>query len=234
LDIYAQAGAEAAPVLLFVHGGGWTSGDKGTYGYLGRSFASQGYVTVIPNYRLSPEVQHPVHVRDVARAVAWTYNRIADYGGDPERIVLMGHSAGGHLVALLALDDRYLREQGLSPRILDGVIPISGVYDLTVIPAFTEVFGNSLDRRRDASPLYHAREGRLPSLPWRILYAEEDLPTLGEQAEDFYQALRSRGARAELFRIPGRDHETIISFLGRNADPATRLVLAFLKEQIGP
>ncbi len=232
LDLYRLRGAEAAPVLLFVHGGGWTSGDKGTYGYLGNAFASQGYVTVIPNYRLSPEVQHPVHVRDVARAVAWTYNRIADYGGDPERIVLMGHSAGGHLVALLALDDRYLREQGLSPRILDGVIPISGVYDLNAVPGFAEVFGNDPERRRDASPLTYAREGDPPPFPFLILYAQYDIPTLGHQAQVFYRALLAQGADADLSEVPDRDHGSIVAFLGRREDPATQLVVTFLRKTL--
>lgn len=231
LDVYRPQGARGAPVLVFVHGGGWTSGDKLFYGYLGRAFASRGYVTVIPNYRLSPEVRHPVHVRDVARAVAWVYRAIASYGGDPERIVLMGHSAGGHLVSLLALDDRYLGEQGLTPEIVDGVLPISGVYDLNAVPGFAEVFGNDPERRRDASPLAHAREGEPPPFPFRIVYAQYDLPTLGYQAQVFYRALLDGGARAELFEVPGRDHRTIISFLGQSGDPTTRLVVQFLEER---
>lgn len=234
LDVYRPQGAQNAPVLVFVHGGGWTSGDKALYGYLGRAFASRGYITVIPNYRLSPAVQHPVHVQDVARAVGWVYNQIAAYGGDPERIVLMGHSAGGHLVSLVALDDRYLWEQGLTPEILSGVIPISGVYDLNAVPGFAEVFGNDPERRRDASPLTHAQEGDPPAFPFLILYAQYDIPTLDRQAQAFYQALTARGADAELFEIPNRDHGTIVASLGRRGDYTTRLVFEFLHEQVGP
>ncbi len=234
LDVYRLQNAQNAPVLVFVHGGGWTSGDKALYGYLGRAFAQQGYVTVIPNYRLSPAVQHPAHVQDVARALRWVYNRIAAYGGDPEQIVLMGHSAGGHLVSLVALDDRYLWEQGLTPEVLSGVIPISGVYDLTAVPGFAEVFGNDPERRRDASPLTHAQEGDPPPFPFLILYARHDIPTLDRQAQAFYGALAARGADAELFEIPDRDHRTIVTSLGQSGDRTTQLVLEFLQEQVGP
>lgn len=131
LDIYLPEGRKNFPVVVFVHGGAWTVGDKhlfGLYGGVGEFLASQGIGAVLPNYRLSPRVKHPEHVRDVAKAVAWTRNHIAEYGGDPHQMFLAGHSAGAHLVSLLATDEQYLDAEGLRPSDIRGVIAVSGVY----------------------------------------------------------------------------------------------------------
>src|SRR5580692_11542886 len=118
LDVYFPKGEKDYPVLFFVHGGGWMFGDKkgdlGIFQILGRSFAQHGIGVVAPNYRLSPRVQHPEHVRDVARAFAWTVKHVKEYGGRPDALFLSGHSAGGHLVALLATDPSYLKAEGLN------------------------------------------------------------------------------------------------------------------------
>jgi acetyl esterase/lipase len=131
LDLFLPRGRHGYPVVVLVHGGAWMLGDKsccGLYSAVGDFLASQGVGVVLPNYRLSPGVKHPEHIKDVARAVAWTKRHIADHGGDPDRLFLAGHSAGGHLVALLATDDSYLKAEGLSLGDLKGVIAVSGVY----------------------------------------------------------------------------------------------------------
>jgi acetyl esterase/lipase len=138
LDIYRPEGVTNAPVVLFVHGGAWMSGDKDFYGLhrkVGRFFAAHGFVAVVINYGLSPAVKHPEHVRDVARAYAWVRGHVAAYGGDRDRIILCGHSAGGHLVALLATDEQYLRDPALKltdadRAALKAVISVSGVYQV--------------------------------------------------------------------------------------------------------
>ena len=136
LDVYRPKGLTNCPVLFFVHGGAWTISSKndvlGIFGYgtIGKCLAERGQVVVMPNYRLSPHVRHPEHINDVARAFAWTCQNVADYGGDPERIIVVGHSAGGQLVTLLATDPEYLKEVARSPRDIQGVIGISGVYNL--------------------------------------------------------------------------------------------------------
>jgi acetyl esterase/lipase len=133
LDLFYPKGKKDFPVIVLVHGGGWSIGDNrcfGLYTSVGRFLAGQGIGVVMPNYRLSPRVKHPEHVKDVARAVVWTKGHIAEYGGDPGRIFLMGHSAGGHLVALLGTDESYLRAEGLKLADLKGVIAVSGVYDI--------------------------------------------------------------------------------------------------------
>jgi acetyl esterase/lipase len=131
LDLFLPKGLRDYPVLVFVHGGAWMIGDKscvGLYSAVGRFFARHGVGVVLPNYRLSPGVRHPEHVRDVARAFAWTKRNIGRRGGDPDRLFVGGHSAGGHLAALLATDERYLEAEGLTTADVKGAILVSGVY----------------------------------------------------------------------------------------------------------
>jgi acetyl esterase/lipase len=153
LDVFAPQDARDCPVVLFVHGGGWTVGDKNLFGLyrgVGKFFARHGVVAVLINYRLSPFVKHPEHVKDVARAFAWTRRHIRDHGGNPDQIILCAHSAGGHLVALLATDDQYLKAPELklydSDRAaLRGVIAISGVYRIPGPEEFVEMVGGMLN-----------------------------------------------------------------------------------------
>jgi acetyl esterase/lipase len=136
LDVLRPKGTAGRPVVFFIHGGGWMFCNKnyfGLYRGFGRFLAQQGMVAVMVNYRLSPAVKHPEHIKDVARAYAWTRRHIKDYGGDPDRIFLCGHSAGGHLAALLATNESYLKDESLKLQDADrkairGVIGICGVY----------------------------------------------------------------------------------------------------------
>jgi acetyl esterase/lipase len=131
LDLFLPKGRDDYPVVVLVHGGAWMMGDNhccGLYPAVAEFLAGQGVGVVLPNYRLSPAVKHPEHVKDVARAFAWARAHIADYGGRPDRLFVAGHSAGGHLVALLATDETYLRDQGLRTADIRGVIAFSGVY----------------------------------------------------------------------------------------------------------
>jgi acetyl esterase/lipase len=131
LDLFLPRNKKDFPVVVLVHGGSWAVGDNrcaGLYSSVGQFLASQGVGVVLPNYRLSPAVKHPEHVKDVARAAAWTRDNVGKYGGDPRRIYLMGHSAGGHLVALLATDESYLKAEGMKATDFKGVVAVSGVY----------------------------------------------------------------------------------------------------------
>ncbi len=235
LDIFIPAGLVDLPVVFFVHGGSWSSGDKSAYSFVGRTFASQGFVTVVINYRLSPAVQHPAHIEDVARAFAWVYKNIARYGGNPEKLFITGHSAGGHLVALLALDEKYLRAHALSPRTIKGTIPLSGVYDVTVIPpgtSYDAVFGTDPQVRLDASPITHVGPGVPPFL---VIYAQFEYPTLDAQARQFSERLKLNGNEVQLLEIPGRDHIGLAASIGTPADLTTEAILAFIRTQLtGP
>jgi acetyl esterase/lipase len=133
LDLFVPKGLANYPTVLFVHGGAWAVGDKccaGLYTTVAEFLAGQGVAVAMTNYRLSPDVQHPEHIKDVARAFAWVHRHIAEHGGSPERLFLAGHSAGGHLVSLLATQDCYLRDEGIDQAAIKGVISLSGVYEI--------------------------------------------------------------------------------------------------------
>ena len=231
LDLYLPRGGKDFPVLFFVHGGAWMHGDKSLFGRhkpIGVFWASHGVGVVMTNYRLSPAVRHPGHIQDVARAFAWTYKNIPRYNGRPDQIFAFGHSAGGHLVALLATNDTYLKAEGLSLQAIRGVIPMSGLYH---IPAnnslFDAIFGTDPKVRREASPLSHARPDAPPFL---ILYADHDLSLCNKKlAEAFCQALQDKKAVARTVEVKERNHVTIFFKATREDDPAAQAMRDFIR-----
>jgi acetyl esterase/lipase len=247
LDLYLPSGAVRCPVVVFVHGGGWLLGSKDMFlpglrpSVLGQFFAERGIAAVFVNYRLSPKVKHPDHVTDVARAVGWVRRNIGRFGGDEDRLFLMGHSAGGHLVALVTCDPRYLMVEGLTPAMIKGVIPVSGVFALTAElgpaagPAerpngpgalFGQVFGNDPVVHRQASPVQHVRAD-LP--PFLVTYADRDMLTLAGQGEAFQEALAAKGAAARKLLMNDRTHLSILRNMVQPGDPLGEAVLAFIR-----
>jgi acetyl esterase/lipase len=214
LDVYAPRGAGGAAVVLFIHGGGWTTGDKNIYLELGNALAGyHGLVTVVANYELSAapwNAVHPDHVEDAAAAFSWVYHNIAAYGGDPSRVYLFGQSAGGHLVALLGADPSYLRAEGLDTTLVRGVVAMSGIYDLGDLVAwpgnpvgltalevltyralFSVVFGGWEESTLAiASPTAFVRTS-MP--PLRVIYAWQDLPGLAREAQDYHGLVAALG-----------------------------------------
>jgi acetyl esterase/lipase len=226
LDLYLPKGKTNFPVLMFVHGGGWKSGNKSWYSTLGHAFASEGVGVVVTNYRLSPQVKHPAHVEDVAHAFAWTHANIGKYGGRTDRLFVSGHSAGGHLVALLATDPKYLKAVGRSPDDVRGVIGISGVYEIYPdFLLFASVFGRGKEECRLASPVCHVG-AKCP--PFLLAYADHDYPQLDKQAEDMHAALKKCGCPTELLKVTDRNHFTIIINIIDPADPLHRAVREFV------
>ncbi len=151
LDLYIPQGKKDFPVVVLVHGGSWMMGDNrccGLYSSVGEFLASRGIGAVLPNYRLTPTVKHPEHMKDLAKAVAWTKAHIAEHGGRPDKIFLAGHSAGGHMVALLATDDQYLKAEGLAIADIKGVIALSGVYRIPEGNYQFNLFGSGKDGMR--------------------------------------------------------------------------------------
>jgi acetyl esterase/lipase len=224
LDLYLPKGQKDFPVLLFVHGGGWTTGDKWLYGGIGRRFAENGIGTVVTNYRLSPGVKHPEHIKDVARAFAWTHENIARYGGKPDEIFLSGHSAGGHLVALLATDESYLKAEKCALADVKGVIPVSGVYRIGPPILFQKTFGDA-DACKEASPLEHVGDKHPPFL---IMYGDKDFPTCDRQSEDMCAALQKAKCEASSLKIEGRDHIAIVMRIVNQDDDVTQAALEFI------
>lgn len=227
LDLYLPHGQKDFPVLFFVHGGSWQKGSKNLYSGLGRCFASQGIGTVVINYRLSPEVQHPAHIQDVARAFAWTQRNIAKYGGRADNIFACGHSAGGHLVALLATDPSYLQAAGLGIDNIRGVIGVSGVYDVPASPNLEKVFTRDPEKCRQASPLAHVSNNHPPFL---LLYADNDFTSFDRIAKDFCARLQQCGCDAELIEMKSRNHFTIVIGLAAPTDGATQAILRFVEK----
>ena len=223
LDIYRPVSAHNATVLVFIHGGAWSMGDRSRYTALGNRFAREGILTAAPSYRLAPRNRHPAQIEDVAAAFAWVARHAESYGGDPRRIFVAGHSAGGHLAALLALDQRYLQGLGLSSRDIRGVVALSGVYE---IRGPRSVFGDDPGALERASPLRYVGAGAPPFL---VAYCERDFPTLPEQARRFHSALREAGVPAELLFIPGQGHISEILHMAAEDDPVVQAMLRFMR-----
>jgi acetyl esterase/lipase len=223
LDIYRPVSARSATVLLFIHGGAWRMGDRSQYTVLGNRFAKEGILTAVTSYRLAPRNQHPAQIEDVAAAFAWVVRNVERYGGDPRRIFVAGHSAGGHLAALLSLDQRYLQALGLSSRDIRGVVALSGVYE---IRGPRSVFGSDPGALEQASPLRYVRAGAPPFL---IAYCERDFVTLPAQARHFHRALRDADVPAELLFVPGQGHISEILNLAAEDDPIIQAMLRFMQ-----
>jgi acetyl esterase/lipase len=198
LDLYLPRDQKNFPVLVFLHGGSWRTGDRSLYKALGNRLARAGIGAAIPSYRLMPQNPHPAQIEDVAAAFAWVVRNIAEHGGDPSRIYLCGHSAGAHLAALLALDEKYLKKYDLDRTAIRSVIAMSGVYDVDKLDTFLAV-----GDKHDASPAGHAHSGAPPFL---VSYCQWDYFGLPKQARDFTLALKKNFVAAQLLYVPGENH----------------------------
>jgi acetyl esterase/lipase len=223
LDLYLPKLTKDYPTLFFIHGGGWTRGSRSSFARIGRTFARNGVAFVSCGYRLSPRVKHPEHIKDVARGFAWTVAHIGKYGGNPGALFVSGHSAGGHLAALLATDDDYLKAEKLSLKNIKGAIPVSGAF--VISPRIKNVFGDDAKVCKKASPQTHVREG-LP--PFLIIYADSEIAGLGKQAEAFAPALKEHKVEAAIVKGKDRNHGTIMMRMAAEDDPATQSVLEFI------
>ncbi len=166
LDVYAPADRKPGrPVVVFFYGGNWDSGKRADYAFVGAALARRGYVTAIPDYRLYPEVRYPAFLEDSAAAVRWARDHAAQYGGDPNRIVLMGHSAGAYNAAMLAVDRRWLATVDMDPRQdVKAVVGLAGPYDFLPLKAqrFKDIFGPE-DQRPITQPINHV-DGQAPPM----------------------------------------------------------------------
>ncbi len=210
LDIYApRPASNAAPVLVFFYGGGWEAGSKEMYRFVGAALAAQGVLAIIPDYRLYPEVRFPDFVRDAAAAVAWAHDHAAQFGGDPRRLFLMGHSAGGQIATLLALDPTYLQAVELSPQHdVCGVIGLAGPYDFLPLntPTLQAIFGPET-----AEPLSQPINYVSAAAPPMLLLAARDDNTVDPgNTLRLAARLRAAGAHVEDELYPGVGHKTLI------------------------
>jgi acetyl esterase/lipase len=207
LDVMAPAKGKSSPVVVFLHGGGWIRGDKKIYQYIQRRLASEGVVTVSANYRLSPEAVFPAFIDDGAEVVAWTSHNINNHGGDPEKIYLMGHSAGAHTVAMLGLNESYLEKAGVDQSVIKGVIPIAAPLMLKAsqVPQLAFVFGEAKDK--DMWPLAFI-DGNEP--PFLLIQGEKDplvQPIHSQMAE---KMIKAKGGKVSAHYFANHDHMTIV------------------------
>jgi arylformamidase len=244
LDVYSTPGGKDRPVVFWIHGGGWQVGDKTDVQQKPRVFVEKGFVFVSTTYRLLPNVDMATIVRDIARSIHWVHDHIAEYGGDPNRLLVMGHSAGAQLAALICTDDKYLKEEGLSLSIIKGCVPVDGdTYDVPAIIETAETrrrvhgqpqakyghrekFGNDPAKHRDFSAVTHISRGKgIP--PFLILYVGEH-PDTTAQAQRLAAALKGAGIPATAFGARETYHSKINADLGLPDDPATKALFAFV------
>lgn len=230
LDVYVPAGANRAPVILSLHGGALTQGDKAQQAFVGQRFASEGIVTVVANYRLSPAVSHPAHIEDAAASFAWTRRHIDQHGGDPARIFVIGHSAGAYLAGLLALDPRYLAAHGLKPTDIAGVVPVAGFFYVDrpgVAPDRPKtIWGADAGVWVDASPAKYVRRDVPPIL---LLYADGDDEWRRKQNQEFGDTLKKLGADAAVREVAGRTHGSVWSKMAEGPEDTSNAILAFVR-----
>ncbi|MCB2406609.1 alpha/beta hydrolase [Hymenobacter lucidus] len=219
LDVYAprKRGAAAYPVVVFIHGGNWNSGNKSLYSFIGRRLAKQGVVAVVINYRLAPNVQVPAMADDCARAVAWTYQHIAEYGGDPQRLFTMGHSAGGGLAALLAADNQLFMRQGLAANPVRGAIlddPAGlDMYDYLKKmkydgdAQYLVPFGKDPAGWKAVSPMYYVTAATPPFL---VFVGGKTYPSISSSSEKFRQKLTQLGREPQFSVLAGKKHVPMV------------------------
>lgn len=236
LNLFLPKGSNF-PTLIFVHGGSWHEGDKDlkvggadVYSNIGRYFASQGIATAVISYRLIPKVGWRTQVQDIAAATAWVYRHISEYHGNPNALYITGHSAGAQLASRIALDSGPLKALGLSPNLLCGVIPISGVgynflsdeeYQLGKDDDLYQKLFNQEDistqQKKKMSPILFAKKSAPAFL---VLYAKGEQKEIRHASEDFHGWLKSVGTESQLYEIPNVGHKSEILALSRPKGPA--------------
>ena len=219
-----------APMVVFFYGGSWSMGERADYRFVGEALASQGIVTVVADYRLSPEVRYPVFVQDSALAVRWAFDNATQYGANPSRIFVMGHSAGAYNAAMIALDERWLKAVGLTPARLSGWIGLAGPYDfLPIGDPKTQVAFNWPATPADSQPLSHASRASPPAL----LLAPTNDKVVDPQRSTVAMArrLKSSGVRVESELFDSVSHVTLVAAIAsvlRGRAPVLERVTAFV------
>lgn len=243
LDLFLPAG-EGFPILVFVHGGGWTAGDRGyqvagadVYGNIGRFVASRGIGAAVVSYRLQPAVTWREQVSDVAAAVAWVHAHARDHGGDPAALFLSGHSAGAQLSAYVALAPAPLAEHGLAPSVLCGVIPVSGAgYDLA--DARTYELGADFDyyeaRFRAGDPDWQRTASAMSYLspaapPFLLIHGSREWKSLAHQNRLLDKALRDAGVASRLVVVAGQYHSRMVLALSKPGTEPSAEIVGFVR-----
>ena len=229
LDIYSPEDAKDRPVVVFFYGGSWTTGRRGLYRFVGASLAERGIVTVVPDYRLYPQVKFPIFLDDGALAVAWVQKHAHEFGGDPQRIVLMGHSAGGHEAAFLAYDTQLLQKAGAHPEWIVGLVGLSGPYALEPnSQILNTIFANPYTEA-DWQPVRFVTPQSPPTL---LVHGTADDVVSIKHTEKLRDVLQENHVRVETHFYPGKSHtDTVaaISVLARGRAPVLDQSVSFIE-----
>ena len=231
LDVYAPAAVGDAPVVVFFYGGNWHGGARADYLFAGEALASKGFVAVIPDYRLYPEVRFPAFLQDCAQAAGWTLRRISQFGGDPQRVFVMGHSAGAYNAAMVALAPEYLRLAGVAPPRIRGLIGLAGPYDFLPLQTSQNkaVFGFP-DTPVATQPIHFASAAAPPSL---LVTGDDDRTVDPGNSRRLGARLREKGAQVHEIVYPGVSHRALLGALAaplRPLAPVLDDVAAFVRQ----
>ncbi|MBL7841593.1 MAG: alpha/beta hydrolase [Cyclobacteriaceae bacterium] len=238
LNVYMPKKGSNSPMVVWVHGGSLSYGDKDNVLHKAEYFTARGYVFVSINYRLTPAVHHPANVQDVADAVVWLYENARHYSADPEKIFLIGHSAGADLAAMVAIDNKYLSKSGGSTRIIDGVVLLDGNgYDLSITMKnagnkmkewYTEAFGKTKKDWDQASAINFIEAGNeIP--PFMIAYAD-DQDLSQKQAITLSKKLSEAKVKNTVFHYEKKTTNSLSKELGKETDKPTEDIYRFLQE----
>ena len=237
LDVYSPSHVTAQlPILLFVYGGSWKEGSRGDYEFAGRTFAARGYLTLVMDYRLSPDHPFPAFVEDVASAISWAEKEGPRFGGDPQRIFAVGHSAGAYNLALAILDRHYLEKAGVDPSALRAVATLAGPFDFLPLDtkATIATFGDVLDLAT-TQPINYARADAPPLL---LLTGTDDTTVYPKNSRALEKALKERGALVELREYQGVGHVGILLALAKpfrsQTTPVIEDMIAFFAKHDAP
>ncbi|HTI01920.1 MAG TPA: alpha/beta hydrolase [Acidisoma sp.] len=203
LDVYvSRAPGKPRPVVVFVYGGNWAAGSKAEFAWVGAALARLGFMAVIPDYRLYPEARWPMFLQDNADAVHWAQSHAASFGGDPSKIVLMGHSAGANSVLSLAVEPQWLAGVGMSPHDIRAVIGLSGPYTLSPLDSAQEraIFG---PKTGYADPIHHIDGGSPPLL---LIIGDRDDAADPRDSDAVAAKVRAKGSLAEVVHFPTLGH----------------------------
>lgn len=230
LDIYRPQNINKAPIVIFIHGGGWNSGDKNQYRFVGAALAEQGWICASINYRLYPAVKFPAFIDDAALAVKYVHDHASEFGGDPQKIFLLGHSAGAHIATLLALDNHYLQKVNADSGWLHGVIGLAGPYDFIpfVHDYMYDLFGTA-DNYWLSQPVTYARANAPPLL---LLQGLADTNVLPRNTIHLVAAMQQHGGSAQARYYAGVNHVDIIAALSipaRNRAPVIADIKKFIE-----
>ena len=211
LDVYrpdAKAFPGPRPVIFFLYGGAWQDGERGQYKFVGEAFTERGFIVVVPDYRVYPQVRYPAFVRDAALAFAWTHREATRLGGDSRHIVVVGHSAGAHIGAMLAFNERFLREAGLPREAVHAFVGLAGPYDFKPDePAIAAALSGEGDAAL-AMPTRYVHGGEPPAL---LLIGDEDRRVARANQERMAAALRAHGDSVDARVLPGYGHPGILA-----------------------